>query len=106
MHGQFKSTLICPDCKQLSVIFDPFMMISLPIPTQEFSKFFLYFVHNSNKKLPQKVSLNVPQNMSTAEIKQKLSSITGVDEGNIVLALHQNHKLTDFVDNKANALFL
>ena len=34
MHGQFKSTVRCPesDCNHLSITFEPFMNISLPIP--------------------------------------------------------------------------
>lgn len=32
MHGQFKSTVRCPDCDKISITFDPFMSISLPIP--------------------------------------------------------------------------
>src|SRR3569833_2950649 len=32
MHGQFKSTVRCPDCDKVSVTFDPFMSVSLPIP--------------------------------------------------------------------------
>lgn len=33
--GQFKSTLKCPKCKRISISFDPFMLISLPIPLGE-----------------------------------------------------------------------
>lgn len=34
MHGQFKSTVRCPEpeCNHLSITFEPFMNISLPIP--------------------------------------------------------------------------
>lgn len=32
MHGQFKSTVKCPDCDKLSITFDPYMSVSLPIP--------------------------------------------------------------------------
>jgi hypothetical protein len=32
MHGQFKSTVRCPDCGKLSITFDPYMSVSLPIP--------------------------------------------------------------------------
>ena len=32
MHGQFKGTVRCPDCDKLSITFDPYMSISLPIP--------------------------------------------------------------------------
>ena len=34
MHGQFKSTVRCPepDCNHISVSFEPYSQISLPIP--------------------------------------------------------------------------
>ena len=34
MHGQFKSTVRCPEpgCKHVSVSFEPYSQISLPIP--------------------------------------------------------------------------
>jgi ubiquitin C-terminal hydrolase len=30
--GQYKSKVICPDCKFESITFDPFSNVSLPIP--------------------------------------------------------------------------
>ena len=32
MHGLYKSTLQCPDCQKISVTFEPYMNITLPIP--------------------------------------------------------------------------
>jgi len=32
MHGLYKSTVKCPDCERVSVTFEPYMNISLPIP--------------------------------------------------------------------------
>lgn len=32
MYGQYRSKLDCPKCNKVSIIFDPFMMIPLPIP--------------------------------------------------------------------------
>ena len=32
MHGLYKSTLQCPDCLKISVTFEPYMNITLPIP--------------------------------------------------------------------------
>lgn len=32
MAGQFKSTVECLSCKKISVCFDPFLLISMPIP--------------------------------------------------------------------------
>ncbi|MCQ2820418.1 MAG: hypothetical protein MJ252_24395 [archaeon] len=33
--GQFKSTIRCPECNWVSVTFDPFNSISVPVPTEE-----------------------------------------------------------------------
>ena len=42
MAGQFKSTVICGQCKKVSVCFDPYLLVSLPIPgSQEWSFFFV-----------------------------------------------------------------
>lgn len=31
-HGQYKSTVVCPTCSKVSVTFDPFMYLTLPLP--------------------------------------------------------------------------
>jgi ubiquitin carboxyl-terminal hydrolase 4/11/15 len=36
MHGLYKSTVRCPDCNRLSVTFEPYMNITLPIPEVKF----------------------------------------------------------------------
>ena len=33
-HGLLKSTLVCPDCELVSVTFDPFCYLSLPLPVK------------------------------------------------------------------------
>lgn len=32
MVGQYKSTVICETCKKVSLTFDPFELITLPMP--------------------------------------------------------------------------
>lgn len=76
LHGQFKSTLDCPDCKRVSITFDPYMMISLPIPSQEYSKFFLYFIFDKHRKLPSKIYLNLPNNATKDEVLEKIANVT------------------------------
>ena len=72
MHGQYKSTLVCPDCGKISITFDPFMMISLPIPQIHLTNFKFYFMFRDTRNPALKVLLNVPQNMALAEIKKIL----------------------------------
>lgn len=106
MHGQFKSILDCPDCKKVSITFDPFMMISLPIPTVEYTKFFLYFVFNSYDKIPIKITFNMPSNTTYPEMLTKLAKLTKVKQKNIVMGLLKEHKLIEFVGPSADAQYL
>ncbi|PAA88514.1 hypothetical protein BOX15_Mlig007643g1 [Macrostomum lignano] len=52
-HGQLKSTLVCPDpgCAKISVTFDPFCYLSLPLPTDR-SKQLIYHLVRSDPNLP------------------------------------------------------
>lgn len=53
MHGQFKSTVRCPeeDCNHMSITFEPFMMISLPIPEIKLiTKQFVWVPKDINKR--------------------------------------------------------
>lgn len=35
MVGQYKSELHCPDCDRISITFDPFMTVTLPLPSDK-----------------------------------------------------------------------
>ena len=47
-HGQFKSTITCPKCKRISVTYEPFTTVGLPIPNLE--KVEIFFVPRVNIK--------------------------------------------------------
>jgi len=40
MHGQLKSTLKCPNCHRISITYDPYMTVPLPIPHSTVLEFF------------------------------------------------------------------
>lgn len=44
-HGQYKSTIMCPECNRISITYDPFMYLGLPIPTNQNKFFFKFFPH-------------------------------------------------------------
>lgn len=50
MQGQYKSTLECPKCKKISVTFDPFMSVPLPIPTS-FSCFYYFLPYRLSDEI-------------------------------------------------------
>ena len=48
MCGLYKSTLSCPDCQKISITFDPFFSVSVPIPSNEKIKVQLYVVNENH----------------------------------------------------------
>lgn len=43
-HGLFKSTLVCPVCSKVSVTFDPFCYLTLPLPMKKERTLEVYLV--------------------------------------------------------------
>jgi ubiquitin carboxyl-terminal hydrolase 4/11/15 len=54
-QGQYKSTLVCPECNKVSVTFDPFMYLTLPLPVIKPRNITLTFVPLSVLARPVKV---------------------------------------------------
>lgn len=42
-HGQYKSVITCPECSKISITYDPFMYLGLPIPSGHYKIKFKYF---------------------------------------------------------------
>lgn len=53
--GQFKSTLVCPVCQETSVVFDPFLSMSIPLPRKMLSRAVI-FIPQDPSKVPVRVS--------------------------------------------------
>jgi len=87
MHGQFKSKLVCPDCQKISITFDPYMTISLPIPHKNYITLPLYFIYKDNKKLPDKVTLTLDPTASALSVLEKLSKLLSFKENAMELCL-------------------
>jgi ubiquitin C-terminal hydrolase len=58
-QGQFKSRLRCPHCGKSSVTFDPFMYLSLPIPSVADLSILVTFSHPSKSLPPIRLAVNV-----------------------------------------------
>jgi ubiquitin C-terminal hydrolase len=45
-HGQYKSVITCPDCEKISITYDPFMYLGLPIPSAQIRIRFKFLPNN------------------------------------------------------------
>uniref|UniRef100_A0A6B2L134 ubiquitinyl hydrolase 1 n=1 Tax=Arcella intermedia TaxID=1963864 RepID=A0A6B2L134_9EUKA len=85
-HGQLKSTLKCPDveCGHVSVTFDPFIYLSLPLPSIRTMD--IIVVDSNPQQTPIKIKVDVNSNGTVLDLKNDLMKIF-VEGGGVVKEL-------------------
>ena len=95
--GQYKSRLDCPECNKISITFDPFLSISLPVPhlTTLSCQFFLIF--KDSKKIPYKMSLTLPTDSKCQDALDYLEKNLSIPKETMIIALMKDHAIVDNV---------
>ncbi|ORY81420.1 hypothetical protein BCR37DRAFT_380322 [Protomyces lactucae-debilis] len=75
-QGVYKSTLVCPVCAHVSVTFDPFSDLSLPLPFQSYWTHDVFFVPLQGP--PVKINLEFDQNASIGHLIAYFSKRFGI----------------------------
>ncbi|KAI6669738.1 hypothetical protein NL676_004623 [Syzygium grande] len=92
-QGQYKSTLVCPVCKKVSVTFDPFMYLSLPLPSTTMRTMTLTVIatYGSTKLSPY--TITVPKFGKCEDLKRALSAACslGDDETLLLAEIYNSH---------------
>uniref|UniRef100_A0A8C9VSR3 Ubiquitin carboxyl-terminal hydrolase n=1 Tax=Scleropages formosus TaxID=113540 RepID=A0A8C9VSR3_SCLFO len=86
-HGLFKSTLVCPECSKVSVTFDPFCYLSVPLPVSKERVMEVFFVSVDPAAKPVQHRLIVPKAGKVSDMCTALSQVT-----NMVVADVFNHR--------------
>lgn len=74
--GMYKSTLKCPECGKISITFDPFNNLTLPLPMENmWTKAIKFYPLND---VPVKLEVELPKHSSIEALKQYLSIRLGV----------------------------
>ncbi len=78
-YGQFKSIITCPECNRISITYDPFMCLGLPIPSGHFKIKFKYFTNSLSEEYKQRnyfyeYELPINENTSIKEMKKRVVS--------------------------------
>ncbi|KAG6693863.1 ubiquitin carboxyl-terminal hydrolase 8-like isoform X1 [Carya illinoinensis] len=73
-QGQYRSTLVCPLCKKVSVTFDPFMYLSLPLPSTTMRTMTLTVVSTDGSTLPAVYNIVVPNSGRLTDLIDVLST--------------------------------
>ncbi|XP_039507747.1 ubiquitin carboxyl-terminal hydrolase 19 isoform X2 [Pimephales promelas] len=85
-QGQYKSKLVCPMCSKVSITFDPFLYLPVPLPQKQKVLTVFYFAKEPHKK-PVKFLVSVSkENSSTTEVLDSISRSVRTKPENLRLA--------------------
>ncbi|XP_044157800.1 ubiquitin carboxyl-terminal hydrolase 19 isoform X1 [Bufo gargarizans] len=96
-QGQYKSKLVCPVCAKVSITFDPFLYLPVPLPQKQKVLTVYYFAREPHKK-PVKFLVSISkENSSAADVLESISQSVRVKTENL--------KLAEVVKNRFNRIF-
>ncbi|XP_075687831.1 ubiquitin carboxyl-terminal hydrolase 19 isoform X2 [Rhinoderma darwinii] len=85
-QGQYKSKLVCPVCAKVSITFDPFLYLPVPLPQKQKVLTVYYFAKEPHKK-PIKFLVSISkENSSAADVLESISQSVRVKTENLKLA--------------------
>ncbi|CAH2312516.1 ubiquitin carboxyl-terminal hydrolase 4 isoform X1 [Pelobates cultripes] len=91
-HGLFKSTLVCPECSKVSVTFDPFCYLTLPLPMKKDRTMEVFLVRAEPQCKPTQYRLVVPKMGAVSDLCAALSKLSDVPAENMVVTDVYNHR--------------
>jgi ubiquitin carboxyl-terminal hydrolase 4/11/15 len=95
--GMYKSTLVCPSCDKVSIIFDPFNNLTLQLPVENlWTKDIFYFPF---QKAPMLLDIEIDKNASIKALKELVASKTGADPQKLIMAEIYKEKFYKLFDN-------
>ncbi|KAF9929459.1 CSN-associated deubiquitinating enzyme Ubp12 [Linnemannia zychae] len=85
-QGQYKSTLVCPECEKVSVTFDPFMYLSLPLPIhKKWVGTITYVPYDPIRPLTE-VRLQLPKGSTQKQLREKVAELMGTHADQLFVA--------------------
>ncbi|KAJ9554852.1 hypothetical protein OSB04_009466 [Centaurea solstitialis] len=106
-QGQYRSTLICPLCKKHSVTFDPFIYLSLPLPSTTMRTMTLTVLSTDGTTLPIPVTVTVPKYGKFKDLIQALSTACSLREDETLLVAEiYNNRVLRILDKPADCIDL
>ena len=95
--GMYKSTLVCPKCDKVSIIFDPFNNLTLQIPIENvFSHHLFYFPFNGR---PVRMEYDIDKNSTISQLKDMVGLKMKADPERLVMAEVYKYKFYKMFEN-------
>ncbi|KDR08685.1 Ubiquitin carboxyl-terminal hydrolase 4, partial [Zootermopsis nevadensis] len=91
-HGLLKSTVVCPDCSKVSITFDPFCYLSLPLPTKRERALEVLLFHYEATQKPTHYTVIVPKRSLIKDLVTNVGQLSGIQPDNLIVTeVTRNH---------------
>ncbi|KAL0296431.1 UNVERIFIED_CONTAM: Ubiquitin carboxyl-terminal hydrolase 10 [Sesamum radiatum] len=98
-QGQYKSTLVCPVCNKISITFDPFMYLSLPLPSTTTRSMTATVFYGDGSGLPMPFTVTLPKQGCCKDLNQALGVACCLqDDEYILLAEVYEHRIYRYLE--------
>eukprot|EP01116_Phalansterium_solitarium_P025615 TRINITY_DN987_c0_g1_i1.p1 TRINITY_DN987_c0_g1~~TRINITY_DN987_c0_g1_i1.p1 ORF type:complete len:921 (-),score=331.15 TRINITY_DN987_c0_g1_i1:567-3248(-) len=97
-QGQLKSTVVCPTCEHVSVCFDPFQYLSLPLPYQPMASLVVTVApYADDGATPTKYKIRVEKTAKVVGVYEAVSRVSGLDSALLTSADVQARRVFAFL---------
>ncbi|KAL5551499.1 hypothetical protein UlMin_001675 [Ulmus minor] len=104
-QGQYKSTLVCPACQKISITFDPFMYLSLPLPSTVTRQITVTVFYGDGSRLPMPYTVNLSKEGCFKDLSEALSTSCCLKgDESLLLAEVFDHKISRYLENPLESL--
>ncbi|KAF8597077.1 cysteine proteinase [Ceratobasidium sp. AG-I] len=101
-QGMYKSTLVCPECSKVSITFDPFMYLTLPLPITKTWRHLVHYIPWEISKPQLAVQIEVPKDSSYGYLKKLFGRWFDTDPERLLAAEVWSHKFYKFYEDYMN----
>ncbi|XP_010247842.1 PREDICTED: ubiquitin carboxyl-terminal hydrolase 8 [Nelumbo nucifera] len=106
-QGQYRSTLVCPVCKKVSVTFDPFMYLSLPLPSTTVRTMTITVLSTDGSTQPSPFTITVPKSGNCKDLVQALSIACSLGSNETLLVAEiYNNRIIRYLEEPSDSLSL
>ncbi|KAF9071565.1 hypothetical protein BDP27DRAFT_1321959 [Rhodocollybia butyracea] len=98
-QGQYRSTLVCPECQKISITFDPFMYLTLPLPVQKKWRGVVYYIPWVLEKPHLKVSVELGRDSSFRDLRALLGRWMNAPAENLLTLEYFSHRFYKSLDD-------
>ncbi|KAI0077704.1 cysteine proteinase [Panus rudis PR-1116 ss-1] len=98
-QGQYQSTLVCPECEKVSITFDPFMYLTLPLPIQKKRAHRVFFIPWDKKAPHVVIPLELSRDASFRDVRQQIGRWTNTNPDNLVTMEIYAHRFFKELDD-------